>query len=283
LVLIAVGRRLSSGSAPGIVGLMERANRTSVQAAISAELMVPVEFDAAVEVERRVTFLMEQLAGSGLRGWVLGISGGVDSAAAGRLCQLAAERVRADGGTATFVAMRLPYHVQADEKDAQRALAFVRPDATLTMDVGPASDALSDAVDAAGEPAERVAGRDLVRGNLKARMRMAAQYAVAGAHGLLVVGTDHAAEAVMGFFTKYGDGACDLAPALGADDAIVAKVPTADLESERPGLPDEQVLGVTYERIDDFLEGREVAPEVHEIIVSTYRRTAHKRALPASP
>jgi NAD+ synthase len=296
-VLITVSRRLSSGSARGIVGLMEGANRTSVQAAISAELMVPVEFDAAVEVERRVTFLVEQLAGSGLRGWVLGVSGGVDSAAAGRLCQLAAERVRADGGTATFVAMRLPYHAQADEEDAQRALAFVRPDATLTMDVGPASDALSDAVDAAGEPAERVAGRDLVRGNLKARMRMAAQYAVAGAHGLLVVGTDHAAEAVMGFFTKYGDGACDLAPlagltkrrvraiaqALGAEDAIVAKVPTADLESERPGLPDEDVFGVTYQRLDDFLEGDQVAPEVHEIIVSTYRRTAHKRALPATP
>ena len=120
-----------------------------------------------------------------------------------------------------------------------------------------------------GEPAEQVAGHDLVRGNLKARMRMAAQYAVAGAHGLLVVGTDHAAEAVMGFFTKYGDGACDLAPlagltkrrvraiaqALGAEDAIVAKVPTADLESEPPGLPDEDVFGVSYERIDDFLEG----------------------------
>lgn len=268
-----------------------------MQAAISAELMVPAEFDAAVEVERRVTFLVEQLAGSGLRGWVLGVSGGVDSATTGRLCQLAAERVRADGGTATFVAMRLPYHAQADEEDAQRALAFVRPDATLTVDVGPASDALSAAVDAAGEPAERVAARDLVRGNLKARMRMAAQYAVAGAHGLLVVGTDHAAEAVMGFFTKYGDGACDLAPlagltkrrvravaqALGAEDAIVDKVPTADLESERPGLPDEDVFGVTYERIDDFLEGREVPPEVHEIIVSTYRRTAHKRALPAAP
>jgi len=297
LIAGTVGRRLSSGLAPGIVGRVDRANRTSVQAAISAELMVPAEFDGAVEVERRVTFLAEQLAGSDLRGWVLGVSGGVDSATTGRLCQLAAERVRADGGTATFVAMRLPYRAQADEEDAQRALAFIRPDTTLTVDVGPASDALSAAVDAAGEPAERVAGRDLVRGNLKARMRMAAQYAVAGAHGLLVVGTDHAAEAVMGFFTKYGDGACDLAPlagltkrrvravaqALGAEDAIVAKVPTADLESERPGLPDEHVFGVTYERIDDFLEGREVAPEVHEIIVSTYRRTAHKRALPAAP
>ena len=101
----------------------------------------------------------------------------------------------------------------------------------------------------------------------------------------------------MGFFTKYGDGAVDVTPlagltkrrvravarALGAENAIVAKVPTADLESERPGLPDEQVFGVTYEQIDDFLEGREVAPDVEEIIVSAYRRTAHKRALPAVP
>ena len=276
---------------------MERADRTSVQAAISAELMVAAEFDAGDEVERRVAFLVEQLTRSGLRGWVLGVSGGVDSATAGRLCQLAAERVRADRGTATFVAMRLPYRAQPDEEDAQRALAFVRPDATLTVDVGPSSDALSVAVDAAGEPAERVKGRDVVHGNVKARMRMAAQYAVAGAHGLLVVGTDHAAEAVMGFFTKYGDGAFDVAPlagltkrrvravaqALGADDAIVGKDPTADLESERPGLPDERVFGVTYEQIDDFLEGREVAPEVQEIIVTAYGRTAHKRALPATP
>jgi NAD+ synthase len=229
---------------------VERANRTSVQAAISAELMVPAEFDAAVEVERRVTFLVEQLAGSGLRGWVLGVSGGVDSATAARLCQLAAERVRADGGTATFVAMRLPYRAQADEEDAQRARAFIRPE----------------------YDAHRRA-RAARRGYRPRR---------GGRHGL---------------FTKYGDGACDLAPlagltkrrvravaqALGAEDAIVAKVPTADLESERPGLPDEHVFGVTYERIDDFLEGREVAPEVHEIIVSTYRRTAHKRALPATP
>src|SRR5215217_7693876 len=119
LIAGTVGRRLSSGLAPGIVGRVERANRTSVQAAISAELMVPAEFDGAVEVERRVTFLAEQLAGSDLRGWVLGVSGGVDSATAGRLCQLAAVRVRADGGTATFVAMRLPYRAQADEEDAQ--------------------------------------------------------------------------------------------------------------------------------------------------------------------
>src|SRR4051794_24934106 len=161
---------------------------------IVAELMVPAGFDAAGEVERRVGFLVDQLASTGQRGYVLGISGGVDSATAGRLCQLAVERVRAGGGAATFVAMRLPYRTQGDEEDAQRALEFIRPDTALTVDVGPASDALAAAVEAAAEGLPRVAELDLVRGNSKARVRMAAQYAVAGAHGLLVVGTDHAAE-----------------------------------------------------------------------------------------
>lgn len=268
-----------------------------LQQSIIADLGVADHFDADSEIERRVAFLVRQVTDSGQRGFVLGISGGVDSSTTGRLCQLAVERIRADGGDATFVAMRLPYRVQADEEDARRALEFIRPDATVTVDVGPASDALTGSVEAAGEPAQRVAPADLVHGNVKARVRMAAQYAVAGAHGLLVVGTDHAAEAVMGFFTKYGDGACDLTPlagltkrrvravatALGADPRIVGKVPTADLENERPGLPDEEVFGVTYEEIDDFLEGREVPPAARDTIVGWYRRTAHKRSLPAAP
>lgn len=88
-------------------------------------------------------------------------------------------------------------------------------------------------------------------GNIKARQRMIAQYAVAGATGGLVVGTDHAAEAVMGFFTKFGDGGFDLSPlggltkrrvralavALGGDERLAQKVPTADLESMRPCAP----------------------------------------------
>lgn len=242
-------------------------------------------------------FLVEQLTETGARGYVLGISGGIDSCTAGRLCQLAVERVRAVGGKALFLAMRLPYGVQADEADAQRALGFIRPDAVVTVDVGPASDALAAAIRAAGEPAPRTRDEDFVLGNIKARERMVAQYAVAGAHGMLVVGTDHAAEAVMGFFTKHGDGACDLMPlagltkrrvravasVLGADEAIVSKVPTADLETDRPGLPDEQVFGLSYDDIDDFLEGLEVAPDVHDTIVACHRQTAHKRALPLAP
>jgi len=272
---------------------MSELDRRYLQELIIGELGVSPSFDAELEVERRISFLADRLRLSGATAYVLGISGGVDSSTAGRLCQLAVERVRADGGNATFIAMRLPYGVQADEDDAQRALEFIRPDETLTVDIKPATDAMVEAVKHA-DLGERA---DFHAGNVKARQRMVAQYAVAGARGGLVVGTDHAAEAVMGFFTKYGDGACDLTPLagltkrrvravgsqLGAADVITGKVPTADLESGNPGVPDEVVLGVTYDEIDDFLEGKQVSDQAAETIISYHRRTAHKRAVPITP
>ncbi len=270
----------------------------SMQQIIRRELAVQAEIDPAAEVERRVAFLGAYLRASGTRGFVLGISGGQDSTLAGRLCQLAAERLRADGTEATFVAVRLPYGVQADEADAQRALAFIRPDQSVTVNVKGAVDAASGAASAA--LAEVGAGgelRDFVRGNIKARERMVAQYALAGQLNLLVVGTDHAAEAITGFFTKYGDGGVDLTPLtglskrqgaqllefLGAPRATWQKVPTADLEDDRPGLPDEVALGLTYAQIDDYLEGKPVAPEVAGKLERLYRVTRHKRAVPVTP
>ncbi|MFB7635055.1 ammonia-dependent NAD(+) synthetase [Streptomyces sp. NPDC056149] len=269
----------------------------ALQQEIAQELRVTAEFDAAREIERRVSFLTAQLTSTGLRSLVLGISGGVDSTTTGRLCQLAVERARAEGHDATFFAMRLPYGVQADEKDAQRALDFIRADRLLTVDVRPASDAaLASALD--GGVAFRDAHQqDFVHGNIKARQRMIAQYAVAGAEAGLVVGTDHAAEAVSGFFTKFGDGAADVVPltgltkrrvravarALGTPAELVEKVPTADLETLDPGKPDEDALGVSYDQIDDFLEGEPVEEAAFEAIVRRYRLTAHKRALPIAP
>ena len=265
-----------------------------LQGLIIRELGVPRTFDAAAEVERRLTFLTYLFETSGATGYVLGISGGVDSSTSGRLCQLAVERVRAGGGEAGFLAMRLPYGVQHDEPDAQRALEFIRPDETVTVDIKPASDAMLESLTAGGAGHHDLDRADFLLGNIKARQRMIAQYAAAGARNALVVGTDHAAEAVMGFFTKYGDGACDLTPLsgltkrrvraiateLGAPREIVEKVPTADLESNRPGLPDEHAYGITYDEIDDFLEGRPVSDTAYETIITWHRRTAHKRELP---
>lgn len=260
------------------------------------EVVDAESFDAAREGERRIDFLARYLEETGLRGYVLGISGGVDSTVGGRLAQLAVERVREAGGEARFVALRLPYREQQDEADAQTAVEFVGADEVLTVDIGPATDELWDELERAGIGGDRESAH-YHRGNVKARERMTAQFAVAGVRGLAVLGTDQAAEAVVGFYTKFGDGAADLVPLfglpkrrvreiarwLGAPDVLVDKVPTADLESDRPLLADEEALGVTYEAIDDYLEGRQVAQEDEDTIVGWYRRTAHKRALPITP
>ncbi|MER6776170.1 MULTISPECIES: ammonia-dependent NAD(+) synthetase [unclassified Streptomyces] len=276
---------------------MSRPASTVLQQEIARELEVSEAFDAHREIERRVAFLAERLTSTGLSSLVLGISGGVDSTTAGRLCQLAVERAREAGHEATFYAMRLPYGVQADEHDAQLALGFIEADRVLTVDVKPASDAALEAVLAGGTVFRDAHHQDFVQGNIKARQRMIAQYAVAGAHDGLVVGTDHAAEAVSGFFTKFGDGAADLVPltgltkrrvravadALGAPAELVWKTPTADLETLDPGKADEDALGVTYDDIDDFLEGKPVDERAFDTIVRRYRLTDHKRRLPVAP
>jgi NAD+ synthase len=265
---------------------------------IIAELEVvdPDTFDAASETERRIDFLADYLVRTNTRGYVLGISGGVDSTVAGRLAQLACERVRARGGQATFVAMRLPYRTQADADDATAAVDFIRPDEDMVVNIGESVDALWDASVDAGLPTGNP-WDDFVKGNVKARLRMVAQYAVAGARGMLVIGTDQAAEAVVGFYTKFGDGACDITPLtgltkrrvkeigryLGASGHLVDKVPTADLEDDKPMQADEEALGVRYEAVDDYLEGRPVTPAEEDVITGWYLRTQHKRHLPVTP
>lgn len=271
----------------------------NLRAQIVAELGVQPTIVPKVEVRRRVDFLKAYLRSTPAKGYVLGISGGQDSTLTGRLCQLACEELRAEGHDAAFVAVRLPYGVQADEDDAQIALGFIAPDRSITVNVKPGADAVA-AETARGlrdELGDDAVLRDFVRGNIKARERMVVQYGIAGQLNMLVVGTDHAAEAVTGFFTKYGDGGVDLTPLtgltkrqgaallqeLGAPPSVWKKVPTADLEDDRPALPDEEALGLTYAQIDDYLEGADVAPEVAAKLESTYRATRHKRALPTTP
>ncbi len=249
------------------------------------------------EIDRRVSFIQTCLRESGLKTLVLGISGGVDSTTAGLLAQRAVAGMReaGEGDDYRFIAVRLPYQVQHDEHEAQLAVDTIKPDECHTVNIGTAVLGLAAATQALDPlSAEQ---RDFVLGNTKARMRMVAQYTIANARQGLVIGTDHAAEAVMGFFTKFGDGACDLTPlaglvkdqvrqiaaALGAPDQLVHKVPTADLEELSPGKPDEAAHGVSYRNIDDFLQGKPVPDEAARIIIDTYDKTAHKRQLPKEP
>ena len=248
----------------------------------------------AKEIQRRIDFIKATLRSSGCKALVLGISGGVDSLTAGRLCQLAVEQLRGEDYAARFIAMRLPYKTQADENDAQVSLDFITPDHIDTLNIAASVDGLMASLTATEANASHV---DFIKGNVKARTRMIAQYAVANLHNGLVVGTDHGAEALMGFFTKFGDGACDLAPlsgltktqvrllgaALGAPASLVKKAPTADLEELAPGKPDEVAYGCSYADIDAYLMGEPVSEHVREIVETAYAKTAHKRALPFVP
>lgn len=267
------------------------------QKEIVKTLGVQPDIDVAMELERRIHFLSDLVVCNQRQSLVLGISGGIDSTTAGYLAQKAVEKARKDGHDVAFIAMRLPYGEQRDEIDAQRALTFIEPDIVLTVDIKPASDAMLQSLKRSGLAFDNDAHEDFVLGNIKARQRMIAQYALAGAQSGLVIGTDHAAEALMGFFTKYGDGAADLTPLAGlnkrqvrslaaycgAPHDLVCKIPTADLESLSPLKPDEIAFGVTYEEIDDFLEGKRVSERAITIILKQYKMTLHKRALPANP
>ena len=265
------------------------------QADIIAEMQVLAEIDVDFEIRRRLDFIKYQLELSGQKTLVLGISGGIDSCTCGRLAQLAIDELMQAGDGYAFIAVRLPYATQADEADAQLSIDFIQPSHNLAVNVQPGTDAVHQSVMQALEArglddlSENV--EDFARGNVKARMRMVAQYEIAGLLGGLVLGTDHSAENVTGFYTKYGDGACDLAPLfglnkrqirqlaarLGAPQKIISKTPTADLETLAPEKADEAALGLTYDQIDDFLEGKTIAAEAAERLIHIYLTTAHKR------
>lgn len=258
-------------------------------------LGVNSQIDPQAEVTKRIQFICDFLQTTKMKALVLGISGGQDSSLAGRLSQLAVEKLREETGDNEyqFIAVRLPYGEQADESDAMFAINdFIKPDKIMRVNIKAATDAMVVSLNEAGTPIS-----DFNKGNIKARERMIVQYAIGGENKGAVVGTDHAAEAVTGFYTKFGDGGADITPLsgldkrqgkallqyLGAPAKLYDKTPTADLEEDKPMRPDEEALGVRYDEIDDYLEGREVSPVAAEKIEGWYRRTQHKRHLPIAP
>lgn len=263
-----------------------------LQRIIIEEMGVKPEIDAAEEVRRRISFLKEYLTKTGAKGYVLGISGGIDSTLAGRLAQIAIDELRGEGVEAEFIAVRLPHGVQKDEADAQAAMDWVGASIEQTFNIKPATDELREEyLQATGTEMS-----DFNAGNVKARLRMVAQYAIAGDRGMLVIGTDHAAESTVGFFTKFGDGGADILPLfglnkrqnrqllqhLGAPEPLWSKVPTADLLDGQPLRTDEDELGVSYNEIDDYLEGREISTASAEKIERKYLASRHKRTTPVS-
>lgn len=259
---------------------------------ILSEMKVQPSIDPKEEVRKRVDFLKSYLTKYPfIKTLVLGISGGQDSTLAGKISQLAITEMREEtiDTSYRFIAVRLPYGIQADEQDALDAIEFMEADKTVRFNIQPATDAVVEAL-----TDEDIQISDFNIGNVKARQRMIAQYAIAGNYSGVVVGTDQSAESVTGFYTKYGDGGTDINPLfglnkrqgkemlkeLGCPEHLYTKVPTADLENDRPSLPDEAALGVTYEAIDDYLEGKEVKEEDAKTIESWFVKTRHKRNMP---
>ena len=265
-----------------------------LQQEIINELGVKPEIDPQKEIRVSIDFMKEYLKkNTFLKTLVLGISGGQDSTLAGRLAQMAMEEMREETKDSSyqFIAVRLPYGEQADEADAIDAIDCIQPDVQLRVNIKPAVDAQTQALKEAG-----VEISDFNKGNIKARQRMITQYAIAGDRSGAVIGTDHAAENITGFFTKFGDGGADILPlfrlnkrqgkqllkALGSPEQLYTKIPTADLEENKPMVADEVALGVTYDDIDDYLEGREVSADAQQKIEQWWNKTQHKRHLPIS-
>ena len=264
----------------------------TLQQEIIEELKVKPVIDPKEEIRRTIDFLKSYMKKhTFLKSMVLGISGGQDSTLGGKLAQMAVDELNEEAGndTYSFIAVRLPYGVQFDEDDCQDALNFIQPTKIYTVNIKDAVDASKKALDLSG-----ITLTDFAKGNEKARERMKVQYSIAAMHNGVVLGTDHAAEAITGFYTKFGDGAADLVPlfrlnkrqgkellkVLDCPEHLYMKIPTADLEEDRPAVPDEIALGVTYDHIDDYLEGKEIPSEPREKIEGYFNRTKHKRNLP---
>lgn len=290
--------------------MVTKATLSPERAAIIKEFAVKrLVTNVAEEVKTRVQFLKDALVRTGANGFILGISGGQDSALAGKLAQLACTELTAETGKQyTFVAARLPYGVQRDAEDARKvAEEFIKANEMFDLDIKPGVDAVINSweefrpIPKPFNPAQQksnttegliqVPVSDFVKGNLKARIRMTTQYMIAGERNLLVIGADNACERLTGFFTKWGDGAADIMPIgsltkgqgrlllnyLKAPEFLKYKAPTADLLDGSPGETDEFALNVSYDVLDAFLEGAQVTAENEAHILALYAKTAHKR------
>lgn len=232
-------------------------------------------------IQERTEFLKEYLKKTGLDGFVLGISGGVDSFVASMLARKAG----------VLISISLPYGDQKDIDDVISAVEIIDPDNFIQHNIKAAVDAQVISLLSSGYiPGEKL---KLIKGNIMARERMSVQYSYASIYNYLVIGTDHATEAVVGFYTKYGDGACDIAPLAGltkdiiydmakvmnAPKNILEKAPSAGLWDNQT---DEDELGLKYSDIIDYLQGRSIQSDVKAKIESYYKKTEHKRQLPVT-
>ena len=247
--------------------------------------------------ERIAGWMRRQLAGAGARGFVVGLSGGLDSAVVARLAQLAAP--------GHVLGAMLPCHSDpADERDAALVAAHFSL-TTVRVDLGDAYDAEVRAVQGAlaalpgdmrnAPPSDPLRGR-VPLANIKPRLRMTTLYFLANSVNFLVAGTGNRSELSIGYFTKHGDGGVDLLPIgdlvksdvralareLNVPAEILERTPSAGLWM---GQTDEEEMGFSYAHLERYLdEGPQgVSPALAMRIERLIRGSEHKRALPPVP
>lgn len=265
--------------------------RMSLQQEIIKALGVKASIDVEAEIRRRVDFLKEAVEQAHCSGLLIAVSGGLDSAVVAALCKMATDELAAERDRFyETLAVLQPY---GEQEDIAHSHAVVEAFAltSVVTNIAQAVDEVSREVEGALSTlnvVQRQLGRGN-KGNVMARTRMVMQYALAAERNLLVVGTDHASEAIVGFFTKYGDGAVDIHPLgsltkrqvqalaewLGVPQEIIDKVPTAGLWE---GQNDEDELGVSYDDNCDYLEGKRIDPQAQARLEQLYLQTAHKRS-----
>jgi len=233
---------------------------------------------------RAVEWLHNKTLQAHARGLVVGLSGGVDSAVVAGLCKRAFPN--------NSVGVILPCHSNPEDREDALLVAETVGLDVIEIDLAAAHTAIYRQVETGlAKRGEQVLGQQMSAGNLKARLRMASLYSVANSLNYLVIGTDNAPESYTGYFTKYGDGGVDLLPIssltktevrawarlLGLPEQIAGRVPTAGFW---PGQTDETEMGLSYDVIDHYLLGGDVAPEARDRIETLHRQSEHKRHLP---
>ena len=240
--------------------------------------------------ERIAEWLRQRADDAGARGFVFGLSGGIDSAVVARLCQMAAPQ--------RVLGVLLPcYSHPQDEEDARLvASTFSIPIVRIELDA--TFDALTESLQSPikGLP-KQVESLDIKQqmpdANVKPRLRMAALYFIANSLNYLVVGTGNRCELVLGYFTKYGDGGVDLLPIggllksevramardLGVPDRVIEKPPTAGLWV---GQTDEAEMGFSYDTLEAYLvKGASAVDRAIAARIDRLQKVSdHKRALP---
>lgn len=243
-------------------------------------------------------WLRQQAGAAGARGFVVGLSGGIDSAVVIRLCQLASPE--------HVLGVIMPCHSDPqDESDARLVanhfgIPVLRVDLEASYDrlVGTLRTAIAELPmgltppgDSSTDPRAR-----MPLANIKPRLRMTTLYFMANSLNYLVAGTGNRAELTIGYFTKYGDGGVDVLPIgellksevramareLGVPESIIAKPPSAGLWL---GQTDEEEMGLTYAELERYLTGGPdaVAPALALRLERMIRASEHKRRLAPTP